>query len=360
MRFPSFLILFLLTFFGLSGQVASTTIPDTLRVGYAGSAPFIIQGENQESVEGIVFDIWKEIASSVDQPYQLLPLHSIDEGISKLTNGEMDVVIGPITINSARAAKIDFSQPYYGTELALLAPTVDLTVWDRIKPFFSTTFLFAILGLVFTLFFVGFLFWLVEGRHYPEDYPKEPIKCIGIGAWLAVVTMTTVGYGDYAPKTPKGRVVIGSWMIISLILATTFVAGIATTFAQVNQGEQTITSLNQLGGKRVAVPSNQKVVRLIDAVEAKAVKVDNASQAYAMLLNGEVDAVVYDEVQLEYTLEASERENYQLTKKDLVPQRYGFMFSKESQMGRLIDQKIIEMRESKEVQKIVTKWIQKG
>lgn len=358
MKFSNCLLLFLFCFLCFPSQAANIA-SDTLRVGYVGSAPFVIQGESQEQASGIVFDIWKEIASSLDQPYRLFPMHSIDDGISKLSKGEMDVVIGPITINSARAAKINFSQPYYSTELALLAPAVDLTVWDRIKPFFSTTFLFAILALVLTLFFVGFLFWLVEGRHYPEDYPKDPVKCIGIGAWLAVVTMTTVGYGDYAPKTAKGRVVIGSWMIISLILATTFVAGIATTFSKVNQGEQTITSLNQLGGKRVAVPNNQKVVRLIDAVEAKPVKVDNVSQAYAMLLKGEVDAVVYDEVQLEYTFEVSERENYQLTKKNLIPQRYGFMYSKESQTERSIDQKIIQMRESREIKKIINAWIQK-
>lgn len=330
---------------------------DTLNVGYVGSAPFVISPTNGAQPKGIVFDVWEEIAFSIGKHYRLEAVPSIDQGISALQQEQLDLLIGPITINSSRAAKVAFSQPFFDTELALLAPKLEATFWDHLQPFFSPTFLLAILGLLLTLGFVGFLFWLVEGRHFPEDYPKNPIKCIGIGMWLAVVTMTTVGYGDYAPKTPKGRVVMGSWMVISLILATTFVAGIATSFSKVGQANQTITSLNQLNGKEVAIPSNQKVVELIRTVEGNPVRVDDVSEGYSLLLEGKVDAVLYDEVPLEYIFEAGKKEEYQLTKKNIDPQHYGFVFLKESNLKRSVDQQIIQMRESKEIQKIVSRWV---
>ncbi len=356
MRYFNYFLLFTFLIIGFVGEAAIVQ-KDTLNVGYVGSAPFIISTPDGQRPKGIVFDIWREIAFSINKQYRLKEMSSIDQGISSVRTGELDVLIGPITINSERATKIAFSQPFYDTELALLAPVVELSFWDHLTPFLSSTFLFAILGLLLTLGIVGFLFWLVEGRHFPEDYPKDPIKCIGIGAWLAVVTMTTVGYGDYAPKTPKGRVVMGSWMIISLILATTFVAGIATTFSKVGQGKKTIASLNQLDGKEVAVPSNQKVISLIRAVSGDPVKVQDVSEAYSLLLEGKVDAVLYDQVPLKYVFEKGEKGNYLLTKKNIYPQHYGFILRNESDLKSLIDKQIIRMRESNEIGEIVSQWI---
>ncbi|HET8839424.1 MAG TPA: transporter substrate-binding domain-containing protein [Flavobacteriaceae bacterium] len=356
MKFFQYFLCSVLCFLAFATH-SQNILKDTMRVGYVGSAPFVIQSTNNGQPKGIVFDIWEEIAFSLEKPYHLEPVSTIDEGVSALQREKLDLLIGPITINSSRAAKVAFSQPFFDTELALLAPKLEAGFWDNLKPFFSSAFLFAILGLLLTLAFVGFLFWMVEGRHFPEDYPKKPIECIGIGMWLAVVTMTTVGYGDFAPKTPKGRVVMGSWMIISLILATTFVAGIATSFSKVGQTNQTITSLNQLHGKEVAIPSNQKVAELIRTVEGQAVMVEDVSEGYSLLLEGKVDAVLYDEVPLEYIFETGKKEDYQLTKKNIDPQHYGFMFLNESDLKRAVDQQIIQMRESKEIQKIISKWI---
>src|SRR5690606_30126040 len=126
--------------------------------------------------------------------------------------------------------------------------------------FLSTTFIYAVLVLLVILTIVGFLFWAIEGRKYPEDYGKGAIKGIGSGVWLAVVTMTTVGYGDLAPRTPPGRFLLGSWMVISLILATSFVAGIATTFSKSSNENQTITGISHLENKKVAVPNYKKIV----------------------------------------------------------------------------------------------------
>ncbi len=47
---------------------------------------------------------------------------------------------------------------------------------------------------------------------------------IGHGIWWAMMTMTTVGYSDKAPKTMGGRIIALIWMIFSII----FIANITT------------------------------------------------------------------------------------------------------------------------------------
>ena len=211
--------------------------------------------------------------------------------------------------------------------------------------------------LLVILTFVGFLFWAVEGRKYPEDYGEGPVKGIGSGVWLAVVTMTTVGYGDYAPRTPVGRFIIGSWMVISLILATSFVAGIATTFSQTSSGDKTITSLNHLENKNVAVPNYKKIIDKIRDSDGVPVPVGDVSEGYKLLMDKKVDALIYDEIPLQYIFETDKKDDYVLSIKRIEPQYYGFLFPIDSDLKRKVDLEIIKLQDKSQIRRIVEDWI---
>ncbi|MEE4360062.1 MAG: ion transporter [Pseudomonadales bacterium] len=65
-------------------------------------------------------------------------------------------------------------------------------------------FLFAVLTLVVVF---GSVVYLVEG-------PEAPFTSIPISIYWAIVTLTTVGYGDIAPVTPLGRALAACIMIM--------------------------------------------------------------------------------------------------------------------------------------------------
>ena len=77
-----------------------------------------------------------------------------------------------------------------------------------------------LLALVAFICIFGYLFYVTEPQ----------IKTFGDGIWWALVTVTTVGYGDITPLTTPGRVVAGGLMFIGLGLIATVTAIVSAKF----------------------------------------------------------------------------------------------------------------------------------
>lgn len=58
-----------------------------------------------------------------------------------------------------------------------------------------------------------------------KDFPN-----VGTGMWWAIVTVTTVGYGDYTPHTAAGRLVASLLMLVGIGFISLLTATIASTF----------------------------------------------------------------------------------------------------------------------------------
>jgi len=60
--------------------------------------------------------------------------------------------------------------------------------------------------------------------------PHATIRTVGNALWWAVVTLTTVGYGDYTPVTWQGRVAATVLMFVGFGVLATITAQIASAF----------------------------------------------------------------------------------------------------------------------------------
>lgn len=73
-------------------------------------------------------------------------------------------------------------------------------------------FVFILIGLTFAS-----LLFVVERFYQQEPVNESCIQTFQQAIWLTVITMTTVGYGDYSPKTNSGRVLVGILVVVQVL-----------------------------------------------------------------------------------------------------------------------------------------------
>jgi len=347
-----------ITFSSVSAQIVNEPDTNHLRVGIAGSPPFVLLGD--ESHSGIAYEIWDAIADAENWNYATQQFATVSDALTYLKEGKLDLVVGPVSITSERVKTCDFSQPYYYSGLSIMSRKDEPTLLDRITPFFSIKLLAAVLIFLSILAIVGILIWLAEREKSPEQFPPDMAHGIANGMWLAIVTMSTTGYGDRAPITFWGRIIAGSWMVISIIFATTMVAGIASTLTLTGMGSNTITEASQLNGKKIAAPAFQVEKTFLNEMHAKAIQTNSLEDAYQLLQERKVSAIVFDRPQLLYFQKEYQDDNIMVSRSVYDPTGYGFAFPLKSPLIKKINIKMLSLSESGKIKRIVKSWINDG
>ena len=335
-------------------------LAQALRVGVSGSPPFVMK--DGIALEGISLQIWDETADRLNRPYELIQFPTTEANIDAVVNGKVDLAIGPISITPARLVnpKIDFTQPYFhGTE-DLLLPLRAPGLFARLRPFFGWAALSSAGGLMLLLFLVGNLIWLAERRRNAAQFPRHYLKGVGNGMWFALVTLTTVGYGDRAPLSKTGRTIAGVWMVMSLLALSSITAGLASAFtvSLSRLDPTTIRESSDLRGKTVAVVNGTTSQTWAKIYGARAKSASTLNEAIALLGKGTVDGVLFDGAPLRYYLQQNPEAPYKIAPFSLANQTYGFVLPMDSPLRTPIDVVLLDMQRKGEVKKITDSLLQ--
>ncbi len=325
-----------------------------LRVAVAGSKPFVVTSAG--GIQGLSIDVWKVVAVQLELSFDLKKYQSVSAAIAAVKAGEMDVAIGPISITRKRAELVDFTQPYFTASAGILAQSRPTSAWTRFKPLLSKVFVIGLIVLVFVLFAVGNLVWLAERSTNPEAFPPRYGPGVLTGMWFALVTMTTVGYGDKTPKTVLGRTVASVWMLIALLAMSSVTAGIATAFTLSQLQTTGITDLASLRNRRVVVVRNTPGANLVRRTGANVIVESSKQAALSRVSSGQAEAMIYDYPVLKYYLHENPELELSAIQTSILSDNYGFAARHNSPLIGKINLALLKLRENGKVSAIASQW----
>lgn len=277
--------------------------PDkTLTIGTKESVPFVIRAEDG-AWEGVSVDLWRQIAEELQLTYEFEE-RDLEGLIAGLKDGSLDAVVAALTITAERETEFDFTHPFYSTGLAIATPPSGGGGWRRVaERLISYSFLTAIGALVLVLLVVGFLAYVLEHRRNPEQFGGGFWQGLWSGFWWSAVTMTTVGYGDKAPRTFCGRILGLIWMFTAVIIISGVTAAI-TSALTVTQLEARVRGPEDLPSARVGTVPGSTSAKYMQRNDIPYRGYDSVAAGLKAVAAGQIDAMVYDAPTLRYLVKS--------------------------------------------------------
>ena len=272
---------------------------EKLIVGVKDSPPFVII--DKFGINGVSVELWDIIAKDLGLEYEFKEYNLTDLLIS-IEDGTVDLSINPLTVTAGRLEKFDFTQPFYVTNIAIATKYENTsTLIGYAKKILSLNFIKAVLLLFMVIFIFGIIVWLIERKRNSKQFHKSA-KGIGDGIWWSAVTMTSVGYGDKAPRTPLGRIISVLWMLTAVIIISSFTAGIASSLT-VKKLESNIKTIDDLKRIKVGTIASSSSASFLKAYGLVFTEYDKISEGLDAVKNDDIKAFVFDEAILRYVIQ---------------------------------------------------------
>lgn len=259
--------------------------------------------ENNTHLQGLSVDLTKRISEKLG--YENKPCfvqrNTIDEIVEDV-NTDFDIGISAISMTSHREKTLDQSLPYYDAGLSIATLNSELSLWKKIWNSIVEISSVIISMLIFMIpanLIIGYGICYFEGRKNP-DFQGPGFKTILFkGVYWAITTTTTTGFGDFVPKTHKGKIFASIIMLLSPMIWSMY-SGIVSSTMTVMSLEEQIYTPNDLLTEKVAGVKGTTSQLYVEQKFAHGLMYDTIELAITALKKGEVKAIIYDQPTLRY------------------------------------------------------------
>ena len=332
--------------------VEAASVP--LIVGVKEAPPFATK-DDRGSWEGISIELWNRIAEMNGFSCEFREME-FEELLDAVAREEVDAGVSAITVTSAREEAFDFTQPFFLSGLGIAVREKSGDWWSIIRGFFSFEFLRIVSVLALVLLVSGFLVWLFERRRNPDQFGGPASSGVGSGFWWAAVTMTTVGYGDKAPKTAGGRLVALVWMFASLVIISGFTAAITTSLT-VGSLDGAVKGPGDLHSVRTATVSGSTSQHYLEEEYIAYREFDTLPEALRALREGRVDAVVYDEPIMRYAVSTGKVAGVTVLEQSFRYEYYAIALPPGSRLRESVNRSLLQFTASREWRSILFRYL---
>ena len=327
-----------------------------LKVGISPFSPFVMLSDQQPI--GLSIDVWQALSREIEINYEYVLCEGVVDKLKRLEQGSIDIAIGGITITEDRELKFDFTHALFHTGLDILIPNAEkMTFLGLFTSLFKGQKLVFLGGLLLLLVIAGHIIWLVErsGKTYKTTFERKYLPGVFEGMYWALITASTIGYGDKVPQRWIGRILAAILIIIFLPLFGFFIAGLSSDLTL--QGlKSNINGPADLWGLRVAVVDGTTSHQYMSKTHAYLSVHNNVDEAIDSLEQNLVDAVVYDAPNLLYYSNNIGKDKFSVVGKIFEPQSYGLALPQGSPLREKINRGILTLIESDELELIEKKW----
>ncbi len=307
--------------------------------------PFAVHEPNGEW-SGLAVDLWRDVARDTGTSYRLQEA-SLADMVDGVADGRFAVSVGALTVTPARERRIDFTQPFYTTGFGIVSGRAPPGWLVLIRNLFTWSFLQSILALGGLLMAVGFLFWLAERRANPEQFGGRPSRGIGSGFWFSAVTMTTVGYGDKAPRTVAGRLIAVAWMFGAILIISTFTGMIASSLTE-SRIRGAVRTADDLQSVTVGSIRGSATDDWLGANGVGFTAFSTIADGLDAVADGRIDAFVYDRPLLRFRVHQRDNDRLRLVRGSFGRQDYAFGLPQDSRLREPINVALLRRIDGRE------------
>jgi len=340
----------------VSQPVDAAQSDPVLKVGISPFSPFVVLSPNGPA--GMSIDMWQVIARLIDREFEYVACKGVDDKLQRLEKGSIDIANGGITITEEREEIFDFSHPVYETGLDILIPKIDNpTLIGLLSSLFTGGKIFFFGALLILMVVAGHIIWLVErsSKKRTTSFHQNYIPGVFEGMYWALITASTIGYGDQVPQRWVGRILAAIIILMFLPLFGFFVAQLSSDLTMQSL-KSNITGLQDLRGRPVAVVDKTTSYYFMKKMSADIDVFERVEDAIDALLKNEVEAVVYDAPNLLYYANGEGRGKVMVVGKIFEPQDYGLAVPQGSPLREKINRAILNLIESGELDRIRNSW----
>lgn len=296
------------------------------------------------SISGISVDLWRRVAERLERQFKLIPVSEMESILSGLEQGQFDAAIGAITITPEREKRVDFSYPAHrsGVAVALRKEKGPLSALKSYAAA-ATELSPLIVSSLAMLVLIGIVMWLIERRHPSALGSESSVVTLRDGLYWAIVTMTTVGYGDKTPKSTVGRVIAVSWMFASLVWVSLLSTSLVSRLTVERVESRDLAASMDLTRKKLAAVAQSSGAEYLDQHHLQYTKFDNLPDALDSLAGGTSDAVVNSVGALQYLISKRYAGAAEMPQGLLAPAYMAIALPEHSPFKRPIDEALVKI-----------------
>ena len=339
-------------FFQIVSLAFSDDATQSIRIAVKEFPPIVFKESR-----GFSIDMAKIICERQGLKPEFIYYNTVPEVLKAVETGECDMNFSGTTITADRERRVDFSHPFFDSGLIVAVKTTSdnktLNFVLKIVKVIGYSLLVFLIGLTV----VAHAIWFLErSDNDPKSFPVAYKTGILDAYWWAIVTMTTVGYGDKCPKKVVGRIIASVWMIIGIIWFAAFTATLSSSLTVNRIGHGEIKGLTDLNTKKVAVIKGTTSENFMRYHDVTVMVVETLDDLITSLKTEVVEAVVYDAPVLMHM--AKKDPAIKVVGEMFDIQKYGVAFPQggPSPYKEVFNVAILEMQGSGEYHRIYNKW----